>query len=88
MSKGQPLSRYQQGIVNRYYANIDGTTVTKLQELSSEIYLASSDKAREKLWKSVELWLAKTSLEPAVRERVLEKRDPKLLAEFVNKLSK
>ena len=88
MPKGEHLSKTQQGIVNRYYSNIDGITVTKLQELSSEIYLASSDKVKDKLWKSVELWLAKTSLEASVRERVIEKRDPKLLAEFVNKLSK
>ena len=87
MSKGQHLSHHQQGIVKRYYASIDGVTVTKLQELTSDIFLAETDKAKDRMWKSVEAWLTKTPLEPAMRERIVKARDPKLLAEFVNKLS-
>ena len=87
MPKGQPLSRHQEGIVKRYYANLDNTTITKLQELSSDLYLAADEKTRTKLWKSVDLWLSKTGIDAAICLRVLEKKDPKLLAEFVNSLS-
>jgi hypothetical protein len=49
MPKGQDLSRYQQKVVNRYYANIDTITLTKLGEMVSDLYLAEG-KAADRLW--------------------------------------
>lgn len=84
----QELSSYQRKIVDRYYSNLDTISLTKLQEAVSELYLAETDKKRDKLWKSVETALAKF---PEVRARaasVLAARDVKGLAELVTKLSK
>ena len=51
MAKGQYLSNYQQGIVKRYYDNQDTLVVTKLAELSSELYLCDDAKKAATLWK-------------------------------------
>jgi hypothetical protein len=88
MTKGQHLTKHQQGIVNRYYANLDTITLTKLQELVTEIYLASNDKARAKLWERVDTALAKTDLDALTRTKIMNQRDVKALAEMVHTLSK
>ncbi|MEA5556270.1 hypothetical protein [Nodularia spumigena] len=84
----QELSSYQRKIVDRYYSNIDTISLTKLQEAVSELYLAETDKKKEKLWKSVETALGKF---PQVAEKagqVVAARDVKGLAELVNRLAK
>lgn len=83
----QELSSTQRKIVNRYYDNLDTISLTKLQESVSELYLAETDKKKDKLWKTVEIALAKF---PAVASRagaVVQSRDVKALAELVQKLS-
>ena len=87
MAKGQHLSRHQQRIVQRYYAHLDTISLTKLAEAATELYLCTDQKKAEKLWKTVEIALAKVATDAQV-QRVLKARDPKLLAELVNKLSK
>ena len=47
----QDFTRHQQGIIKRYYENIDGISLQKLSELVTELYLAEGKK-REKLWKT------------------------------------
>jgi len=83
MAKGQHLSGYQQGIVKRYYNNLDNITMTKLQELVSDLYLAEGKKA-ENLWKKAETLLAKTDARGAEVRALIEKRDIKKLAEVVS----
>lgn len=84
----QELSSYQRKIVDRYYSNLDTISLTKLQEAVSELYLAETEKKKEKLWKTVETALAKF---PEVESRaaaVLRTKDVKALAELVQKLAK
>ena len=45
MAKGQEYSSYQRKVINRYYDNIDTITLTRLQELVSDLYLAEGKKA-------------------------------------------
>jgi hypothetical protein len=84
MAKGQHLSRYQQGIVRRYYQHQDTIAVQKLSELVSELFLASDEKKKEKLWASVAQQLPKLDAEDTRCERVLAKRDLQELAKLVN----
>jgi hypothetical protein len=84
MAKGQHLSRYQQGIVRRYYEQADTITMTKLQELVGEIYLAEGKKAQT-LWERAREALLKTDTPAAVVETVVQGRDVKALAEIVAK---
>jgi hypothetical protein len=87
MAKGQHLSRYQQGIVKRYYEHMDAATSQKLAELVSEIYLADGENAASKLWKSAATALAKTPAEPEKVAKIVASRDVKALAALVADLS-
>jgi hypothetical protein len=82
MAKGQHLSAHQQKIVRRYYDNADTITMTKLQELVTEIYLAEGAKAAA-LWKRAAEHLRKTTVPPDVAERLVAARDVKRLAEVI-----
>lgn len=84
----QELSATQRKIVDRYYSNLDTISLTKLQEAVSELYLADSDKKKEKLWKTVETALAKFPEVEARAVAVLRAKDIKGLAELVGKLAK
>jgi hypothetical protein len=86
MAKGQNLSAHQQKIVKRYYENADTITITKLQELVTEIYLVSSSdggKKADTLWKRAHDHLKKTSIKPHVVEAIVSQRDVKKLAELL-----
>lgn len=83
MAKGQPLSRHQKGIVNRYYQHKDSQTALKLQELVSELYLCEDDKKRGRLWaKAGELLASAGANRPRV-EKVLADRDVEALGKLV-----
>lgn len=83
MAKGQEYSSYQRKVINRYYDNIDTITLTKLQELVSDLYLAEGKKA-EALWKKAEGLLAKTDAKASDVRTAIEKRDIKKYAEIVS----
>jgi hypothetical protein len=86
MAKGQNLTRYQRGIVKRYYANLDTLTLQKLQETVSDLYLAEP-KAAAKLWDKTGQLLAKAGIEPPHIEQSVGKRDIKELARLVGELA-
>ncbi len=88
MSKGQPLTRYQQGIVKRYYEHLDGIAVTRLAEAVSELYLCTDAKKSERLWQTVEKALDKTAASDARIKKILTTRNVKDLAQLVGELSK
>jgi hypothetical protein len=87
MAKGQHLSRHQKGIVNRYYEHADTITLTKLQEIVSDLYLATGDKAAAKLWKSAETALAKTGADAPRVAKILADKNVVALATLVGELS-
>ena len=87
MAKGQPLSRYQQGIVKRYYEHLDGIAITKLGEAVGELYLCSDAKKAERLWQGVERALDKTAASDARIQKILTTRNVKELAQLVGELS-
>ena len=78
-------SRHQQGIIKRYYRNLDSIQSQRLAELVTELYL-SEGKALDRRWKQVTDLLTKMEV-PATRiEHLLSRRDPALLAEFLKEL--
>ncbi len=87
MAKGQHLSSYQKGIVNRYYEHHDTILINRLSEIVSELYLAEG-KAADKHWKRAEAALAKSKVHPAKFALILEKRDVVKLAELVAGMDK
>lgn len=89
MAKGQHLSRYQQGIVNRFYLHRGSTLIMRLQELVSELALAEGKKA-DTLWKRAADTLGKLETEPPIPasriETICGNRDVAGLAAFVGEL--
>lgn len=86
MATMRNYSPHQQKIIKRYYENADGIGYQQLAELTSEIYLAEGKKA-DRLWLRVEAALEKVKFPPTRIAHLLEKKDPKLLAEVVKELT-
>jgi hypothetical protein len=81
----EDFSKHQQGIIKRYYANLDKIQVQRLSELVTELYL-SEGKKRGKLWQSAQATMEKIGI-PAERIRhLLSRDDPTLLARLVKEL--
>lgn len=85
MAKDQYLTPHQRGIVQRYYANEDTRVVQRLQELASDIYLATTPAQIKRLWGTVEKEIAKTNADPREVAKVLEAKDIKGLATILAK---
>jgi len=83
MAGGREYSKHQEGIIRRYYDNRDTIASGRLSELVSELYLATGDAQRDRLWKRVAKALGAARADPARVERVLEARDIERLATLV-----
>jgi len=86
--RGQDLSKHQRKIVDRYYQHRDTIALSKLGEIVSELYLAESDAARQRLWnrasKALDNLVKEEVVTAAQRDRVMAAKDPAALAELVN----
>lgn len=89
MAKGQHLSNYQRGIVNRYYENRDTIALTTLGEIVSDLYLAESEAKRKRLWERAEKALTNLVKEELVERKradaVMASKDVQQLAELVKR---
>jgi len=79
------FSKHQQGIIKRYYANIDTIQVQKLSELATELYLAEGKKL-EKLWMQTETLMVKLEVAPERIRHIVARKDPALVARLVKDL--
>ncbi|MCA9062276.1 MAG: hypothetical protein KDA96_04435 [Planctomycetaceae bacterium] len=80
-------SRYQQGVIKRYYENKDQIDEQRLSELVTNLYLAPPKKAA-KMWETAEELMTRMKL-PATRiAHVIESKDPAVLARVVEELQK
>jgi hypothetical protein len=79
-------SKYQQKVIKRYYDNRDSIAVQRLQELVTELYLATGKK-REQHWKSIILHLEKLGVRPERIELLRKKDDAAEVAKLVQELT-
>ena len=79
------FSKHQQGIIKRYYSNLDTIQVQKLAELVTDLYLAEGKK-REKLWKMVSATMEKIGVPKERIDHIFAMQDPALLATLVKEL--
>jgi hypothetical protein len=80
----QDYSKHQKKIISRYYDNLDTIMLTKLQELTSEIYLAEGKKKKlDQLWDRVAKAMDNIGVPPEVAAHILEKRNPVILAKNI-----
>jgi len=81
----EDYTRHQQGIIKRYYQNIDKVAWQRLSELVGELYLASGKKL-EKLWASAANFMKKLEVPQSRIDHILEKKDAESLAKLVKEL--
>ncbi len=86
MAKGQYLTGHQRAIVNRYYAHADTRTLAAVQELVSDLAVASPGPAADKLWKKVPDVFSRCGAEAARVEPAVKARDVKALAVIAGEL--
>jgi len=79
MSK-KDYSSYQQKVIAGYYDNIKAITLTRLQELVTELYLADSPAKAEKLWQRVHKAMCKLKIKPEIIEHIMQTRSVTILA--------
>ena len=79
------FTRHQQGIIKRYYQNLDQVSLQRLGELVGELYLAEGKK-RERTWKAVVAAMQKLGVPQARIEHILAQNDPRLVANLVTEL--
>lgn len=81
----EDYTRYQQGIIKRYYAHHDTIQLQKLAELVGELYLAEGKK-QDKLWKTIGEVLGKLEVPASRIEHILTQKKPELVANLVKEL--
>lgn len=79
------FSKHQQSIIKRYYENKSSISLQRLQEIVTELYLASG-KQRERQWKLLETHLEKLEVPPAQIRHLIQEDNPELVAKFVERL--
>jgi hypothetical protein len=78
-------TRHQQGIIKRYYRNLDQIQAQRLSELVTELYLAEGKK-KDKLWQSAAATMQKLEVPQQRIDHLVSKKDPALLAALVKEL--
>ena len=79
------FSKHQQKVIRNYYDNREGIALQRVQELVTELYLATGKK-RQKHWESVALHLGKLGVKPDVIEHLRQQDKPELVASLVKRL--
>ena len=78
-------SKHQQGIIKRYYENIDQVAWQRLSELVADLYLAEGKK-RDKLWTSAGSFMQKLKVPQARIDAIVQKKNVEELAKLVKEL--
>ncbi|QDV23925.1 hypothetical protein [Aureliella helgolandensis] len=83
MSSGKNFSRFQQGVIKRYYDNRDSIALQRAQELVTELYLTEGKK-REKVWDSLVKNMEKAGVPAAHIAHLREQDKPELVAQLLS----
>ena len=73
-------SKYQDGVISRYYGNLDTIMLQKLGELVTELYLADTPAKQSRLWQRAHKAMLKLKVPPAIIDHIMQKRDVQILA--------
>jgi hypothetical protein len=76
-------SKHQKKIIERYYDQRDAIMLGKLQELVTDLYLADTDRKRDRLWERARAAMVNLKVKPGLMEHILTRRDPAILAQNV-----
>ena len=81
-----PYTSHQKGIIKRYYEHRDNLMVQKLGELASQLYVAETEKERERLWAQVQKALVNIKVPQGQIQDIMTRREPAALAQLLEKL--
>ena len=74
-------SKYQKKVIGDFYRNRDAIETQRLQEIVTEIYLATTPAKQKRLWERAAAILERTpDVKPPAAARIVEKRDVEALA--------
>ncbi|MHC4060028.1 MAG: hypothetical protein ACYSUC_00170 [Planctomycetota bacterium] len=73
-------SQYQDGVISRYYDNLDTIMLRKLSELVTELYLADSPARRDRLWQRAHKAMLNLKVPPAIINHIMQKQSVEILA--------
>jgi len=73
-------SKYQDGVISRYYGNLDTIMLEKLGELVTELYLADTPAKLNRFWQRAHKAMMQLKVPPAIVNHIMEKRDVEILA--------
>ena len=74
------FSKYQQGVVGRYYENLGAIKLQALQEIVTELYLAPNENKRQRLWERAAKAMEQLKVPEKIIRHILEQRSPEVLA--------
>lgn len=77
---GKEYSSYQRDVISRYYDNLDAITLTRLQELVGQLYLADSKAKQARLWERAHKAMVRLKIKPAIIDHIMNKKDVTVLA--------
>lgn len=80
------LSKYQQGVVKRYYEHQETIRSERLSDLVAEIWLCEDEKKATKLWGKAQVALMKAGCNPTQAAKVVGDRDVEGLAALVKEI--
>lgn len=76
-------SKYQKKVIGDFYKNRDAIETQRLQEIVTEVYLATTPAKQKKLWERAAAILERTpDVKPDVAARIVEQRDLEALAQI------
>ncbi len=73
-------SKYQDGVIGRYYDNLDTIMLQKLGELVTELYLAETEVQKKRLWQRAQKAMEKLKVPPGIIEHIMKTRSVEILA--------
>ncbi|RLS52312.1 MAG: hypothetical protein DWH91_17050 [Planctomycetota bacterium] len=83
MAEPRNFTPGQQKIIKRFYDNRDQLDEQSLAENVTNLYLATSEKQKAKLWGTVEGIMERLGVPASRIQHILDKKDPAILAEVV-----
>lgn len=77
---GKEYSGFQKNVIADYYKHLDSLMLGKLSELVSELFLAETDKKRQRLWQRVHKAMLNLKVPPAIVDHIMARQDIQILA--------
>jgi uncharacterized protein YaaW (UPF0174 family) len=76
----EEYSKHQQGIISRYYSQLDTIMLERLQTLASELYVTESETKKKRLWQRVQQAMEKLNVPQPILDHIMSRRDVEVLA--------